>query len=333
MNDKSDKNDKIVLGTMNFGKSDWGINKKESFSILDTYYDEGYRTLDTSNFYAKGNSEKIIGEWIESTKCTDVKTCTKVGGQDPSNPNIKGLSSQSILHSIKNSLKRLKLEKVFLFYLHYPDVKHDLRDTLLGVKKILDTNLSTNWGISNYTTLELKNLLITCDRLGVSYPLFFQTLINPVEFNVMYELVPFAKQNNIRVLSWSPILGGLLTNSGLQNNLSKRFLYNTFWVKYLENPILKDIYKKYTKTNNVTTLQNLVLNWLIKKMDVDCIIGFDNTDQMNEIFTELESSASFNNEDFFDDIISKFKIYPYDLLDFMGAESYIRKKKTGHNTG
>ncbi|MBK8370378.1 MAG: aldo/keto reductase [Saprospiraceae bacterium] len=45
---------------MNFGKSDWGISKMEAFQILDTFADLGYNQLDTSNFYAQGNSKVLL---------------------------------------------------------------------------------------------------------------------------------------------------------------------------------------------------------------------------------------------------------------------------------
>ena len=180
----------MVLGTMNFGKTDWGIPKGEAFKILDTFVNLGYKKLDTSNFYAQGNSEKIIGEWISANSRSCVVICTKVGGNAPIDRNIGGHSRESILKSVDYSLKRLKTDVIDVLYLHFPDFESDLNVTVKTIDKLLKEGTVKEWGLSNYTALEISNVLDVCNNNNVSQPIYLEQLSNLIEFSALLEIIP-----------------------------------------------------------------------------------------------------------------------------------------------
>lgn len=314
----------FILGTMNFGKPDWGIDKMSAFNILDTFMELGYSKIDTSNFYSNGNSEIIIGEWMKSNESSSLKVCTKVGGEDPFDKRIRGLSYNNILKSIDNSLERLKVDNVYLVYLHYPDFTVEIDETLLAIKHLLDNGIIEEWGISNYPALEIYKLIEKVKELSIKPPLFLQILINLVEVNVMYEILPLAKDLGIKVLSWSPLCGGLLTTDAIKNNQpSKRFNYNTFWNFYQESPILSEL-QQYVSNNQSFVFEEIALSFLFDKNIVP-IIGFENTLQLKNIHKNINHNKDYSKAlEEISIIHDKHQNYPYNLLRFMGSKTYHR---------
>ncbi|MBK8370379.1 MAG: aldo/keto reductase [Saprospiraceae bacterium] len=254
-----------------------------------------------------------------------MNVCTKVGGKDPLDSSIFGLSKESIVKSINNSLKRLNTEKVYLVYLHFPDFKTSLEDTLLGIKYILDNSLAEEWGISNFTVSEILYLYDALQKMDIKPPIYFQTLINLVDFNSIYEIVPIAINNKLKVLSWSPLCGGLLTNRASQYQQGKRFTYDTYWSKYNNNEILKKIYNNHYKNRSIDSLEKISLDFLHFRCNIDCIVGFESNKQLVEIHEQI-NEPPFTDFTFYEALINENMIYPYNLFSFMDISSYVRNK-------
>lgn len=121
---------KIGLGTINYGTK---IDKNLAMSLLDTYVSMGGNFIDTSNNYAVwnggigGESERIIGNWImERNNREKVIIGTKVGALPKNSAekdfsDMQGLSRETILNSVEQSLKNLKTDYIDILYLHVDD--------------------------------------------------------------------------------------------------------------------------------------------------------------------------------------------------------------------
>lgn len=318
-------NAEITLGTMNFGKSDWGLPKDVSFELLDTFFSLGYKKLDTSNFYAQGNSEKIIGEWLSYNSPDTIEICTKVGGKDPIDDSVVGLSRESILKSIEYSLKRLKRDSINILYLHFPDFKTYISETVETINYLLTMGVIKEWGISNYTALELSNIIQICNELSITKPKYFQILVNLIEFNATFEIIPLALSNNLNVYSWSPLSGGLLTNSAKLGHLDNRFNHDTFWNLYKENTFLNKLYK-YSEEENIK-LEELSLLFLLENK-INPICGFSKKQELLElhnIFVRIiENVKNEKHLNYISNYHQSLMPYPYNLLKFMNCDKFHR---------
>lgn len=316
----------FTLGTMNFGKEDWGITELTAFNILDNFIELGYSQLDTSNFYANGNSEIIIGKWMRANKYHDIKICTKVGGEDPFDKNVKGLSKNNILKSVGFSLDRLMVDQIYLIYLHYPDFGVDIDETLVAIKYLLDQGIILNWGISNFPALEIFRLFNKLQELSIKPPLYLQVLVNLIEYNAVNEIIPLAKELGIDVLSWSPLCGGILTTQVFNNNkYSQRFNCNTFWNIYKKSPVLKELKKILIKKESF--IEEIALKFLYEK-NITPIIGFENSNQLIDIHNKIIDDRNHIDElMIINEIHDKYNIYPYNILNFMGSTSCHRSVK------
>ena len=103
----------LVLGTMTFGQQAF---LEEAAEMVKCFLDKGYNELDTAYVYNEGQSEIIIGQIIKKFGRDKIKIATKV------NPRISGrLDREAVYKQLPESLERMDIEKVDIFYLHFPD--------------------------------------------------------------------------------------------------------------------------------------------------------------------------------------------------------------------
>ena len=318
----------MVLGTMNFGKTDWGISKGEAFKILDTFVTLGYKKLDTSNFYAQGNSEKIIGEWILANSRACVEIYTKVGGQDPIDKNVGGHSRESILKSVDYSLKRLKTDVIDVLYLHFPDFRSDLRVTVKTIDDLLKEGIVKEWGLSNYTALEISNLLNVCKENSVPQPMYLEQLSNLIEFSAIFEIIPYAQNHGLNVYSWSPLCGGLLTDAARHGRVDNRYKFDNFWNIYKGTSLMYEYFAISDKYN--FPMEKLALLFL-ESNGITPICGFTSRNELIEIHNKYEEVIHIKDEvkgkniiDVCHKVMLERMPYPYNLLKFMGCQKFYR---------
>jgi aryl-alcohol dehydrogenase-like predicted oxidoreductase len=150
----------IVFGGNVLG---WTIDEKTSFGVLDAFVDHGFNAIDTADVYSTwapgnngGESETIIGKWLKGRPGMrdNVVIFTKVGA-DNRVPGKKGLSEKWILRAVDESLTRLGLSEIDLYFSHWPDPEASHEETLGAYKKLLKAGKVRAIGASNYNVEQL----------------------------------------------------------------------------------------------------------------------------------------------------------------------------------
>ena len=121
----------LCLGGNVFG---WTADEKQSFAVLDAYAAAGGNFIDTADSYsswvpghAGGESETILGRWMAERRIRDrMVIATKVGKF----PGPGGLSAKTILAAAESSLRRLRTDRIDLYYAHTDDAETPLEETL-----------------------------------------------------------------------------------------------------------------------------------------------------------------------------------------------------------
>jgi len=109
---------KICLGTMTFGdKCDYKLSEE----IIRTAYEEGINFFDTAAMYSAGTSEEFLGKALENVDREKVFIGTKV---------LKGIDRQSIISGLDESLKRLNMDYVDLYMIHWPVMGMNLTEMM-----------------------------------------------------------------------------------------------------------------------------------------------------------------------------------------------------------
>ena len=160
----------LCLGTMQFG---WTADKKMAFKILDEAYEQGINFIDTADIYSRwvegnpgGVAEEIIGEWL-SRNPGHRKTlilATKVRGPMGVGPNDEGLSRKHIISALEGSLRRLGVDWIDLYQLHYPDEFTPIEETLAALDDMIHRGYIHYIGCSNFTAWQLMEALGASER-------------------------------------------------------------------------------------------------------------------------------------------------------------------------
>ena len=149
----------LVFGGNVFG---WTINEKASFDVLDAFVDHGFDAIDTADVYSRwkpgnqgGESETIIGHWLKARPGVrdKLKIFTKVGS-DLGQPGEKGLGEKWILQAVDRSLSRLGIDRIDLYFSHWPD-ETPYEETLGAYDKLIAAGKVRAIGVSNVNAEQL----------------------------------------------------------------------------------------------------------------------------------------------------------------------------------
>lgn len=163
----------LVFGGNVFG---WTIDEQASFAVLDAFVDHGFNAIDTADVYSAwvpgnigGESETIIGNWLKARPGMRDKVVifTKVGSEG-GGPKAHGLSEDWILKAVDNSLQRLGIEQIDLYFSHWPDpAGTPYAETLGAFDKLVKAGKIRAIGASNLDAAQLGESLSVARETGL----------------------------------------------------------------------------------------------------------------------------------------------------------------------
>lgn len=195
----------FALGCMNFGKR---TPRAEALRVVGRALDAGLGLLDTANVYNQGESERIVGDALRGRR-DRVLVATKVGagrvGNEP-----EGLAPERILAACDESLARLKVDAIDLYYLHTPDPLTPPEATLEAIGALLASGKIRHWGVSNYASWQILRWRQLAAASGLPAPAVAQQLYNALVRQLDVEYFKFTRAFPIHTTVYNPLAGGLL---------------------------------------------------------------------------------------------------------------------------
>lgn len=174
MNKKALGNTGITISPLVFGGNvfGWTADKERSFELLDRFVDAGLETIDSADMYSTwvpgnsgGESETIIGEWMTSRGNRDrVVLITKVGMEMPEG---RGLAATWIERAAEDSLRRLKTDRIDLYFSHIFDESVPLEETLRAHERLIAAGKVRAIGASNHSAEQLAAALKIAKDAGL----------------------------------------------------------------------------------------------------------------------------------------------------------------------
>ena len=211
----------ICLGTMSFGS--WS-DEKESFKIMDKAYDRGINFFDTAELYPvppkekyAGETEYIIGKWLKDKPRDKLIIASKVAGAangwfvPPIRHGMTAVDKFHIKAAIEGSLTRLGTDYIDLYQMHWPDTVVPIEESLIAFDELVKEGKVRYLGTSNDTAHGLTKANETSKRLGIAR---FEAIQNNFSLNnprFLDELAQVCKEEDISLLPYSPIAGGVLS--------------------------------------------------------------------------------------------------------------------------
>ncbi|MFO7612959.1 MAG: aldo/keto reductase [Clostridia bacterium] len=256
---------KIALGCWAMGAgSEWGETPGDEVFIetVNTAIEGGINFFDTAMAYGQGHSEEVLGRALGGLR---EKVVISSKGSTP------GLTLKNARKSVESSLSRLRTDYIDVYFIHWPNPDIPVEEPVEQLMKLKSEGKIRAIGVSNYTVGHLERALKAgdIDIVQPCYSLYWR--------HIEKDLLPFCRERNIGVMSYSSIAQGLLTgkftkdwkfdDSDMRKNTIPLFKSPTYEMAIDATEKIKGISEKYGKT----TVQTAI-NWVIGEPGITCAI-------------------------------------------------------------
>jgi len=273
---------------MNFGKR---TAQPEAARIVELALDHDITLLDTANAYGDGESERVLGRILKSLAPSlrdKARIATKVGFW-----RREGLSADRVVASLDESLDRLGVEQIELYYLHVPDQNIPIAATLEGIAAVLASGKAKAFGVSNYASWQILEIIHICDRMGIPRPAVSQQVYNLLIRQLDIEYLRFARQFELHTTVYNPLAGGLLAGrpTTAETQPGTRFHKNGLYQRRYLSDVFFDATNAFTDLARECGLSILTLAyaWLAQRPGVDSIlVGPGSASHLKDAFNALE---------------------------------------------
>jgi 1-deoxyxylulose-5-phosphate synthase len=198
----------LVLGTDNLANP---TPEAESLALLDAAVEGGINLIDTSNSYAGGEAERLIGKWLKRrARRDDVLIATKVFYPTGPGVNERGLNRNHILRACEDSLRRLGTDHIDLYQTHRPDPDTPIGETLSALDLLVRQGKVRHIGSSTMPAWQLAQAQHVSAQRGLAAFVSEQSPYNLLERRIENELVPACQHYGLALFTWSPMAMGML---------------------------------------------------------------------------------------------------------------------------
>ncbi|KAL4820984.1 NADP-dependent oxidoreductase domain-containing protein [Aspergillus spinulosporus] len=213
----------LCLGGMNFGEG-WEhfmgkCSKEDAFALMDAFYDMGGNFIDTANNYQEGDSERWIGEWMESRGNRDqIVLATKytTGFRDQHidteriQSNFVGNSVKSLQTSVKHSLRNLRTDYIDLLYVHWWDFTSGVEEVMHGLNVLVTAGKVLYLGVSDTPAWVVVKANDYARANGLRPFSVYQGLWNPLRRDMESEIIPMCRDQGMGIAPWGVLAQGKL---------------------------------------------------------------------------------------------------------------------------
>jgi len=256
-------------------------------TLVQQSVDGGINFIDTANIYSEGLSEEMTGQAVRDLglKRDDLVIATKVRGRMGDGPNDIGLSRKHILQQADESLKRLKMEYIDLYQIHGFDSATPLQETLEALHSLVVSGKVRYIGCSNLAAWQIMKSLGISAKEHLSKFVSLQAYYTIAGRDLEREIIPMLKDQQIGLMVWSPLAGGLLSGKysrDLETKEGRRVHFDFPPVNKEKAFDIIDVMKEIASDKKVTVAQ-IALSWLMHQPAVtSVIIGANKEQQLSD---------------------------------------------------
>ena len=192
-------------------------NVASATKIVSYALDKGVFSLDLANNYGPppGAAEEFLGSIIHKLPRCELSISTKAGFYMWPGVFGQGGSRKHLFESINQSLERLRIDHVDIFYHHVPDGKTDMEETVIALSDIVKSGKAIYYGLSNYSAEKLDQVCEIAKSGGMPLPIAIQNRHNLLRSDLTSELMGIASKWRVNVTGYAPLAQGLLSSKYL----------------------------------------------------------------------------------------------------------------------
>lgn len=265
---------RLVLGTMSFGDT---ADLETVRRVVDHVLDLGITAIDTANGYAQGRTEAILAPLLASRR-DRLLLATKAGMPHPDDGGAPPLSARALRACVDGSLRRLGTDRIDLFYLHQPDRRTPLAETLGAVADLRTEGKIGALGVSNYSAWQTLDVMHAAAEAGTPGPVVAQQLYNLVARRVEDEFCEFAQVHDVLLMTYNPLAGGLLVappaeGGAAPSRFSTSVLAEMYTKRYWTPEVLEAVRAVARVADDAgLSMPELGLRWLISQESVGAVL-------------------------------------------------------------
>jgi aryl-alcohol dehydrogenase-like predicted oxidoreductase len=319
----------FALGAMTFGQQGWGTDRESSLRVFDHYVDRGGNFVDTANNYARGWSEKILGDHLAAhpSKRARLVLGTKfVSSLFPGEPNAGGAGRKAIVAQLDESLRRLRTDHVDLYWMHAWDRLTPIDETMRALDDLVRAGKVRYIGMSDTPAWKVVQAHVTATLRAWTPLVAIQVEYSLLERTVERELLPAAEELGLGVAAWSPLKNGVLSGKYARSDRGKHRPERGAFVL----PVLAEdrTYKIVEVAAGISaqagvTTAAVALSWLRSRQALtSSILGVRSIAQLDEALGALEVTLDADQLRALDEISRPRLGFPGELLAMMGRVAY-----------
>ena len=280
---------RIGLGTWAIGGGNWKFgwgpqDDGDSIRAIHRALELGVNWIDTAPAYGLGHCEEVVGRAIASLPERPI-VATKCGRcWDEQRQLFPRIKRESILAEAEASLRRLGIDTIDLYQIHWPQPEEDIEEAWRAVESLIKSGKVRYGGVSNFNRQQLTRIQGIAPIASLQPP--YSMLVRGIEA----ELLPYCAQNQIGVIVYSPMQKGLLTGKvtrqwvdALASDDHRRHDPQFQEPKLSSNLALVEKLKSMAARSGKTAAQ-LAIAWTLRRPEVTAaIVGARRPDQVDEL--------------------------------------------------
>jgi aryl-alcohol dehydrogenase-like predicted oxidoreductase len=282
----------------------WGnVDDDESVKAIHAALDGGINWIDTAAVYGFGHSEKVVAQAVKGIR-KEVFIATKCGMINAGGGNAGfDLSASSVRNELENSLRNLQTDYVDLYQIHWPNPAEQIEEAWGELSKIKKEGKARFIGVSNFNVDQLKRCM-AIDQIQSLQPPY-----SMVKKGVQEEILPFCLENEIGVVAYSPMGGGMLTGKFDKSKIAQddwRQNNPMFDEQFLSKGLslvekLRPLAEKYGKT-----VGHIAVAWVLSNKAVtSAIVGARTKAQTEQNILGAEVNLSNDELNLINDYLSE----------------------------
>lgn len=197
----------VAYGTMSFGGD---ADEAGSKALFEACRAAGVNVFDCADMYSKGRAEEILGGLIEDCR-EEVLITSKVYFPAGPDVNAMGASRRRVMYAVEASLRRLRTDRIDIYYIHRFDDRTPLEETLRAFDDLVRQGKIVYTGASNFAAWQVAKGLGISAKDGLAAFACIQPMYNLVKRQAESEILPMAGAEGLGVFPYGPLAGGLLS--------------------------------------------------------------------------------------------------------------------------
>jgi len=265
--------------------------------IIVKAYDQGINFFDMADAYARGESERMMGQVLKQFPRHTLVLSSKVFRPMSDDVNDQGLSRKHIMESIDKSLSRIGTDYLDIYFCHRDDPEVPLEETARAMDDLVHAGKILYWGTSEWPIQKIEEVQRIADKCNLYRPSVEEPIYNLLSReHVEREIVPLASRTGLGLVVYGPLASGLLTgkyDDGLPEGsrlarlgFLKEAWYRREWVERVRQ--LKSIADSLGTSRNI-----LALAWILRQPRISSVItGATTPSQLEDNLKAIDLSLS-----------------------------------------